>query len=191
MPPYMPGYIVKGTILRKLDLLLNTPGRRAQFLQRISAKTTGTNPVWQEKLIDVAANMLPLTDDERKHLEKHWFGEYGWWPKQQPIDIVLRLGLIQAIGLATPPVGNPALMDCYWICEVPDVQLTSLVAPGVVTVLIFTPGVPHSDRMPEDYAGVTDKDEIYTVRHRSRGPGEHQVQPDQEYCEFVQPLVTP
>ena len=36
--------------------------------------------------------------------------------------------------------------------------------------------------------GATEREPIYTVRHRSRGPGEHQLRLDEEFCEFVQPL---
>jgi hypothetical protein len=183
----MPGHVAKGEILRKLDQVLNDAQKRAQFLARIRAKRPDGS--WNEELVEVASNMLPLTPAEKKHLVGHWFDEYGgWWPRQQPTDIVLRLGLIQAIGLATrtPPA---ARFDCYWVCGVDAFELVSCVAPGQVTLLIFTPNAPVSDQLPEDFAHSTQREEIYTVRHRSRGPGEFQVQPDEEFCEFVQPLI--
>ena len=183
MPPAMPGYVGKGEIFKRLDTLLANPANRATFLQRISAKQP--NGKWSEDLVDVLASMLPLSAKEKKHIEDDWFGEYdGWWPRQQPAEIICRLGMIQAIGLA-----NGKKMDTYWVCGVSDFQFTSLVSDQQLTVLVFTPTVPASDQMPEDFDGSTDTDPIFTVRHRSRGPGEIQVQPDQEFCEFVQPRV--
>jgi hypothetical protein len=183
----MPGYVGKGDIMRKLDALLNDNTKRGQFLNRIKAKKADGS--WKEDLVDVGADMLPLTQKEAKHLRDHWFAEYeSWWPKQQPADIVMRLGLIQAIGLGTR-TATALRFDVNWVCGIPDVQLTSCVSPGQVTVLILTPIAPVSDQMPEDFEGATQKEEIYTVRHRSRGPGEFQTQPDEQFCEFVQPLI--
>ena len=184
MPPGMPGYVGKGDIFKKLDDLLANSTKRATFLQRLSKKKP--NGKWDEEFVDVLASMLGLSANEKKHIEDHWFGEYdGWWPRQQPADIIGRLGLIQAIGLAP---GNKKI-DCYWVCGADDFQFVSLVSDPQVTVLVFTPYAPASDRMPEDYENSTEVEPIYTVRHRSRGPGENQVQPDQEFCEFVQPRV--
>lgn len=184
MPPVMPGYIVKGDIFKRLDHLLADSTKRKKFLQRLGKKKP--NGKWNEEVVDILAAMLPLSAKEAKHIEDDWFGEYdGWWPRQQPADIICRLGMIQAIGLAA----NNKKMDCYWVCGIPDFQFTSLVSDKQVTVLVFTPDVPVSDRMPEDYEGSTELDPIFTVRHRSRGPGEKEVKPDAEWCEFVQPRV--
>ncbi|MFI5316447.1 MAG: hypothetical protein ACHQ6T_12160 [Myxococcota bacterium] len=183
----MPGYVGKGDILRKLDAVLNDATKRGQALTRLRAKKPDGS--WNEEVIDIAASLLPLTPDERQHLADHWFDEYkGWWPRQQPVDIILRLGLIQAIGLATR-TPSVARFDCYWVCGIEDFQLVSCVAPGQVTVMILTPLAPVSDQLPEDFAHSTQREEIYAVRHRSRGPGEYQTQADEEFCEYVQPLV--
>ncbi|HXZ86241.1 MAG TPA: hypothetical protein VEI82_12205 [Myxococcota bacterium] len=187
MPPVMPGYVGKGVIFGKLDQLLNDPTRRTQLLNRIRAKNAQGQ--WSEELLDVGAQMLPLTPGEKQHIQEHWFDEYGsWWPSEQPVDIIIRLGLIQAIGLATR-TPQTLRFDCYWVCGVEHVELVSCLSPGQITILFFTPNAPVSDQLPEDFAHSTQREEIYTVRHRSRGPGEYQVQPDEEFCEFVQPLI--
>jgi len=183
----MPGSVGKGAIFGKLDQLLNDPARRTQFSSRIRAKDS--HGQWSEELLDVGAAMLPLTPAEKRHIQEHWFDEYGsWWPADQPVDIVIRLGLIQAIGLATR-TPQALRFDCYWVCGVEHVELVSCVSAGQITILFLTPNAPLSDQLPEDFAHATQREEIYTVRHRSRGPGECQVQPDEEFCEFVQPLV--
>jgi len=187
MPGVMPGYVGKGVIFGKLDGLLNDTTRRTTFLNRIKAKDAQGK--WSEELIDVAANMLPLTQQEKKHVQEHWFDEYGsWWPKEQPVDIVIRLGLIQAIGLATRTSAT-LRFDTYWICGVEHVELVSCCSQGQLTLLFLSPTSPTSDQLPEDFAHSTQREEIYVVRHRSRGPGEYQVQPDEEWCEYVQPLI--
>jgi len=185
--PAIPGHVAKGEILRKLDEVLNDAARRAQFLARIRAKKPDGS--WSEGLVEVAASALPLTPAERTHLAEDWFDECGsWWPRFQPTDVVLRLGLIQAIGLATRSA-PAARLDCYWVCGVEAFELVSCVAPTQVTVLIFTPSAPVSERLRRDFTHSAQRVEIYTVRRRSRGPGEFQVQADEEFCEFVQPLI--
>ena len=183
MPPAMPGYVGKGEIFKRLDDLLANSAKRATFLQRLGAKKP--NGKWNEDVVDILADMLPLSAKEKKHIEEDWFGEYDtWWPRQQPADIICRLGMIQAIGLAA---GKK--IDTYWVCGVNDFTFSSLVSDQQVTVLVLTPFAPVSDQMPEDFEGSTDLDPIFTVRHKSLGPGEKQVQADQDFCEFVQPKV--
>src|SRR5215510_14881966 len=147
----MPGFVAKGPIFAKLDTLLADPTKRQQFLNRISKKKPNGN--WDEEFLDVLANMLPLSNPEKDHIEEHWFGAgyEAWWPRLQPADIVARLGLIQAIGLAAK-TGTGAPIYTYWVCGVNDFQLSSLVAPtGAVTMLVFTPPAPEPDQMPGLY----------------------------------------
>lgn len=183
MPNEMPGFVAKGSIFAKLDAVLADPTKRQQLLNRLSRKKP--NGKWDEEFLDVFAGMLNLSSAEKDHIEEHWFGTgyEAWWPRLQPADIVCRLGLIQSIGLAakTTPA---AKMDVYWVCGVDDFVVTSLVGPGQVTLLVFTPFSPTPEQMPGHYTNQLE--EIYSVRHKSLGPGEFQVQPDEDYCEFVQ-----
>ena len=56
---------------------------------------------------------------------------------------------------------------------------------AAVTVLVFTPFAPVPDQMPGTYtAGL---EQIYTVRHKSLGPGE-KLLVDDDFCEVVQAL---
>jgi hypothetical protein len=194
MPGSMPGHTAKGAILAKLDEALNDlgpDGNRAQFLQRISAKRNGA---WKEGLVDVAAELLKLDDTEVRHLRKDWFDpQGGWWLKQQPIEIVVRLGLIHAIQLADGKIGldgtessgdgKVRAVDFYWVCGVNDFELASCVSDDQVTTLFITPGRPASDRLAGNYTGM---EPIFTTRHTSLTPGEKLLEKPIEHVEFVQ-----
>ena len=176
--------------MRKLDLVLNVHATREKFLDRFKAKNADGS--WKETVLDITTEMLPLSAEERAHIGLHWFDGYkSWWPTQQPVDIVVRLGMIQAIELVKQAGAEGAgrRVDCYWMNGFDQVHLTSMISPAQVTVILFTPGIPFSDHIPANFAGSAEAEPIYTVRHRSRGPGELQVKPDEEYCEVVQPLV--
>jgi hypothetical protein len=182
----MPGYVTKGTILAKLDDVLNG-GKCDEFYNRIKAKQGGA---WKEKLLDVAVSLLGLTPQEAEHLEEHWFGtEYSWWPRHQPIDLVLRYGLIHAIDLAEgrippgPPAGPRRTLDCYWVCGIEDVNVISIVSKPIVTTLIVTPPPPVSDHLAFPSTGV---ESIFTTRHQRPVPGEVQVA-EADFIELVQP----
>lgn len=199
MPGTMPGHVAKGAILAKLDEALNDlgpGGKRAEFHQRISARDGGK---WTEDLVTVAASILPLSALEEAHLRQDWFDpHHGWWLKQQPLDIVVRLGLIHAIELANGEVGEEDDVDdeaggdapttirpiaFYWVCGVPGFALTSCVSDAQVTTIFITPGRPASDRLPEDYTGM---ERIFTTRHQSLTPGEKLLGEPVEHVEFVQ-----
>ncbi len=190
MPGPIVGYVAKGSFMRKLDITLNVLATREKFLDRFKAKNPDGK--WKESVLDITTEMLPLNADERNHVARHWFDPYqSWWPKQQPVDIIVRLGMIQAIGLLSQPGADirGRRIDCYWMNGVEDVRLTACISPAQVTVILFTPAIPFSDHLPENFAGSAEAEPIYTVRHSSRGPGELQVSPDVEFCEMVQPLV--
>jgi hypothetical protein len=188
MPAGMPGYVAKGPIFSALDAVLNDPVKRAQMLNRIT-KRNAANTGWNEAFIDVLGSMLNLTTAQKDHIDEHWFGsnyDEAWWPRALPVDIVCRLGLTQAIKLANAP--NPNLkMDSYWVCGVNDVQWVSIIGPGALTILVFTPDAPASDQVPGTYTANTEQ--IYTTRHKSMGPGEVAFAPDQEWIEFAQALA--
>ncbi len=194
MPGPMPGHLSKGTILAKLDEVLEKPGdsRRAELLQRLEAR----NPdrTWTEPVVEVLEDVLGLDRGEVAHLRNHWFDERkGWWSTQQPIDIIVRLGLIHVIQLADAVIGShkgtePRPVDCYWMCGTRDVTVSACVSPAQVTAIILTPAPPVSDRIPSDYTGATQLEPIYTTRAQSRGPGEQEVVLPQDWVEFVQPI---
>jgi hypothetical protein len=185
----MAGPILKGGFMRKLDLALNDTAKREQFRSRLAEKRGDGS--WNEGVLEIAADVMGLSSVEQDHVQRHWFDPLkSWWPRHQPIDVVVRLGVIQLIELANErgPDGRTRSVDCYWITGVDTVQLSALVSATQVTGILITPSRPFSDRVAEDYVGATEREPIYTVRHRSRGPGEHQIRLDEEFCEFVQPL---
>ena len=186
MPAGMPSYVAKGPIFGALDGVLNTPATRTLMYNRLTARTGNA---WTEKFIDVFASMLGLSPGQKDHINEHWLGqgpnyyEDAWWPRALPVDIICRLGLAQAIRLANQP--NPNLtMDTYWVCGVDDVQLISIIGPGALTLLMFTPYAPAPDRLASQYTNVLEQ--IYTTRHKSMGPGEAPFSPDVEWVEFAQ-----
>ncbi len=194
MPAPMPGHVSKGTILAKLDEVLEKPGdqRRIELLRRLQARNPDRS--WTEPVVDILEDVLGLDRSEVAHLRNHWFDERnGWWSTQQPIEIILRLGLIHVIQLADAVIGShegtrPRPVDCYWMCGTRDVSVTACVSDLQVTAIVLTPMPPMSDRIPGDYTGVTEREPIYTTRPQSRGPGEHEVELPQDWVEFVQPL---
>lgn len=191
MPAPMPGHVSKGRTLAKLDKALNVEATRKEFFERISARTPDGR--WKEDLVDVGVDLVGLDRDEAEHLRHHWFdARSGWWLPHQPLEIVVRHGLIRAIELAGRKRGggDPKWrdLDFYWVCGISTVEVTSCVSDAQVTTVVITPGPPMSDRIPGDYEGVTDTDPIYTTRHHSRGPGEREVALPQDHVEFVQPL---
>ncbi len=194
MPGPMPGHVSKGTILAKLDEVLAKPAdqRRAELLRRLQER----NPdrTWAEPLVEILADILVLDRGEVDHLRNHWFDERkGWWSTQQPVEIILRLGLTRVIQLADAVIGShhgtdPRPVDCYWMCGTRDVSVTACVSDLQVTAIVLTPMPPVSDRIPADYTGVTQTEPIYTTRQQSRGPGELEVGLPQDWVEFIQPL---
>lgn len=190
MPGPTVGNVSKGSFMRKLDLVLNTAATREKFYDRFKAKNA--DGTWREKVLDVAADMMPLDAEERAHIGRHWFDSYqSWWPKQQPVDIIVRLGVMQIVELVKSPGGDVRgrTVDCYWVNGVDDVRLTALLSPTQVTGILFTPEIPFSDRIPANFAASAEPEPIFTVRHASRGPGEILVKPVEAFCEVVQPLI--
>ena len=190
MPGPSVGYVSKGSFMRKLDLVLNTAATREKFYDRFKAKNADGS--WREKVLDVSAEMMPLDAEEKGHIARHWFDPYfSWWPKQQPVDIIVRLGVMQVIELVKSPGADVRgrTVDCYWLNGVDEVRLTALLSPTQVTAILFTPEIPFSDRIPANFAASAEPEPIFTVRHASRGPGEILVKPVEAFCEVVQPLI--
>jgi hypothetical protein len=191
MPDGMPGIVSKGRIIRALDAVMEDRTKRAEFHDRMTSRAP--NGGFSESLVQIASDprLFDLTQAEIKHLKEDWFALRGsYWPRHQPTEIVVRLGLTQAIEIArrTEPDQEDWPIDCYWVCTGDMFQVTSCAGPGQITVMLLTPPPPVSDRIPSTFAGWTKTEAIYTARPRSRGPGEHQTSVDQDYVEFVQPL---
>ena len=177
--------------MRKLDLVLNVHATREKFLDRFKAKNA--DGTWKESVLDVTAEMLPLSAEERAHigaaLVRHVqelvaeaaARRHHRAPGHDPGDRAREPG--RSRGRRTP---RRLLLDerLRQACS-----SRRCISPAQVTVILFTPDIPFSDHVPANFAGSAEAEPIFTVRHRSRGPGEIQVKPDEEFCEVVQPLV--
>jgi len=191
MPDGVPGIVSKGRIIRALDAVLGDRAKRAELHDRLTKKAP--NDEYAESLVEIASDssLFDLTRGEIRHLEQDWFALQGsYWPRHQPTEIVVRLGLAQAIEVASRAGSEQRdwPMDCYWVCTGDMFEVTACAGPGQITVMLLTPPPPVSDRIPSTFDGWTETEPIYTARPRSRGPGEHQTSVDQDYVEFVQPL---
>jgi hypothetical protein len=109
--PTMPEVLAKGPILINLDRVLSNRSKRARL------KTALRNPALSLEEI-AATHEIALTQEERDHLQQHWFGENDnggeWWPGAQPVSRILRPAL-SALIQKLDETGLPA--DCYWVCD--------------------------------------------------------------------------
>jgi hypothetical protein len=81
---------------------------------------------------------------EKAHATDHWFQQ--WWKKHQPIEPILRRGLLEAFTLCD---SHDCPLDSYWVCagdqlEVAVTRREEQNAVVHVNLLILTPP-------PEDY----------------------------------------
>ena len=94
--PLMPGNVAKGRILEKFEAELADITKRQAILADL--ETNLTTPI--ETL---AANHGIVNAGEKAHLKNDWFersGRRSWWPEFQPVDDVVRAGLVLAIRLS-------------------------------------------------------------------------------------------
>ncbi len=105
----MPGTMSKGTIFENLDRLLSDPAKHDAILAALDGPTP---------LAELGVKFGVLTQDEKVHVEQHWFGEHGWWPKAQAgvgaVEQILRAGLKMAVQEAR---AHQLPVDTYWICH--------------------------------------------------------------------------
>ena len=117
---HMPARIARGLIPQKISEWVNVaPASRAAQAAGKLADTTNLpyllsrNP--NDNVLHSLTPALTLTPQERKHLLDHWFdvGD-GWWQPYQPVEPIVRQGLLEACTRAAADSGKP--LDCYWIC---------------------------------------------------------------------------
>jgi hypothetical protein len=120
---------------------------------------------------------------DKAHLFKHWFPppgattavHGGWWEDEQPIERVMRAGLIALIDLLD--AGYPPHVDFYWVCAGGRFQVVNCVSGEQITVLLLTPHPPFSQRRPTGNAnpGEDDLEKIWISKHHYYNPGEKRV----------------
>lgn len=193
----MPEGMSKGAILKKLDARYAVPAGsnpatiKAQLQGRL-AGLRGLTPYPFESFATLGQTNGALTRNEADHIRLHWFNEtvttaggvtlsgQGWWKDIQPIEPIIREGLIAAIEVAirnpdtSPPADRPIPLPIvfFWMCH-PGHSPSDTYTPGVedavevdvswgdyqVTVVIHTPDTP-----PDTGPGPTEPEPIYVVK---------------------------
>jgi hypothetical protein len=87
--------------------------------------------------------------EDAQHFSEHWLGQ--WWPEHQPVETVLRAGLVEAIGQARDaelPLQTIVVSGALDAFEVVVIR-----GRHQVTMLLVTPPPPGSADVPQH--GVT------------------------------------
>lgn len=166
------GNIMKGPVHAKIDALVNDPdvNKRQRFLADLKD--------WTLDYVNIIQEHAGVTDAEALYLRNSWYNldpATGWWPEHQPIEPIVRQGLITAIEVAMqdPDTGvyRNLPLDSYWISGRDD-QLEVIVTwnSHQVTRLILTPMSP----LPSTPNPLPAEAHIYVVkRNREAVPVGH------------------
>lgn len=184
----MPEGMSKGTILEKLDNRYKGVTINTLTMRKAALQAAGAN------LCTLVQNMKDnngqpvLTQREIDHICDDWFDrkETGWWKNIQPIEPILREGMIAAIDAAltdynkNPPAPRkePLPIVFYWMChpghqqgDQEDVQSPHDAAEvdvswsdQQVTIVFHTPDSP-----PDPGPGPTIDEPIFVVKRDKSG----------------------
>ena len=183
----MPEIISKGAILTRWDNFSKNQNNLVTALGLLKQN----NP--QIPLVDIGTDsrvaVIEDTPGEAGHLRDDWFyGPNRMWPSVQPIEPIIRQGLIAAIEVAlaepnTPRAGQqPLPIDAYWVChpghsshpagpsQPPDdhpVEVTVSWSAQQVTFIIHTPDPPIPNPV------LTAKEPIFVVKRLKQGESTH------------------
>ena len=170
MPGSMPEVIAKAPTLKRLDALSKQVGKLKPFLDDLL-----TSP--EELPIIAYKHKVATTADEVSHLRNDWF--FAWWPDDQPVEPIVRAGLITAIEVCLREPGakadraKPLPIDSYWVChpapsenaaggeyktESPPVEVSVTWSDQQVTMIIYTPEPPYMEDV------LTGKEPIIVVK---------------------------
>ncbi len=117
----LPEFICKG-FLKKLDARYKDAAVLRQALGAL-----GGLPAWPAgNLADLGEARGAFTKAEADHLRNDWFK--AWWPNAQPVEPIIREGLITAMKVAIHKPGEveedeweereePLPIDFYWVCH--------------------------------------------------------------------------
>lgn len=191
----MPEGMSKGAILKKLDTRYAVPPTTKPQLQArlASLKPPALKSYPFGSFVTLALAGGVLNADEADHIRAHWFNEtvttaggvtltgQGWWKSIQPIEPIIREGLIAAIEVALrdPDAGAdrpiPLPIVFLWMCHAGHslgatptpsadeaVEVDVSWSPYQVTLVIHTPDPP-----PDTGPGPTDPEPIYVVKRDS------------------------
>jgi hypothetical protein len=161
----MPGrppreYIAKGAVHQKIDPLVNDtndPKRREALLTALKDSS--------RDYVQILVEHAGVTAAEAAVLRRTWYNPNGWWPDHQPIEPIVRQGLIKSIELA---MERSLPIDSYWVCGGDQVQVIVTCSNYQVTRLILTP--PISPETAPATPGPIEP--IWVVKQGPAGKGE-------------------
>jgi len=177
----MPALMAKGPILKRLDKLLNS-AKRNQALNDLENSFADLVNLGSDQTTYGADRVL-TKQPWVSHLRDEWFK--AWWPHAQPVEPIIRQGLITALKVAlakpnTPRIGQqPLPIDSYWVChpghpshptapgQLADghpVEVSISWSSQQVTLIIHTPEPPY----PNNY-NLTDYENILVVKREQTG----------------------
>jgi hypothetical protein len=134
------GHIVKGPVHTQVDVYANSQ-QRQHFLTALQSTRDYLDILETDARVD-----LRLIE----YLRRTWYNlsASGWWPWLQPIQPLIRQGLIQALELANrdPDTGEertPFLpIESYWMPDGDQVETLIVVSTQQVTRILLTPPSP-------------------------------------------------
>jgi hypothetical protein len=141
-------HVSQGPIMRKIDIMANDLSQRENFLAALRDPKQG--------YVDILAYFGPLTPGaeltpyELKALREYWFDPHWedpksecWWKDHQPIEPIIRQGLIKAIEVASEDPDSKQkrnlLIDSHWVCIGDQFEVTVTCSGDHVTRINLTP----------------------------------------------------
>ena len=136
------GPISQGTVMRKINATANDAAKRGPFLADLKDQHL--------TFVQVLLNHVGLKPPEANYLLTYWFNPNIadpriFWPDKQPIEPIVRQGLIDAIELATDKSATELKYlptDYYWICIGDQFAAYIVKSTAQVTHFILSPHPP-------------------------------------------------
>jgi hypothetical protein len=122
--------------MRKITATANDASKREAFLNALKDQS--------QTFVQVLVDQVGLQESEAHYLRTYWFNprigdQRIFWPDKQPIEPIVRHGLIKALELAIEYV---LPTDYYWISSAQQFEVYIVVSPYQVTHFILSPPPP-------------------------------------------------
>ena len=167
MPHGMPGSIAKGQLLDKLEIFLNLSDGGFENRGKLETELIASDNVIQAA--QKAGFVFPVNSED--HVRRHLFGKRPprpeppeWWPEHQPIERIVRYGLLKAIALSRLPANRN--MYLYWVCGMETFEVVSCVPENQshLTLLFLSPMPPVMGPTINFAQGAGAVEQIYITR---------------------------
>jgi hypothetical protein len=187
--------LVKGIVNTKIDALVNHRNSAGAFDKRDELLKALNN--WTEDFLEILKRHAGVTAKEADYLHEYWFdpnwadpNSECWWREKQPIEPIIRQGLITAIDVATqdPDTGAKRAqalpIDSYWIYSgYNQFEVIVTWTDHQVTRMILTP--PPPEDAPVDRRPKNSKARIQVIRREVAKGDRPAVQPEPETEEDI------